>query len=313
MKVFFVRGLSALLPTVLTLWILTAMVGFLGEYVARPITDGIHWVLTTNRWGRSVLESATPVRLYEEPIFDPSKLPKGVDPERTLSYLRDGQGFFLDLSVLDREELEKALDRHIPPIFGFVTGLVLIFLLGVLARGWIGNWLFRKGERIFFSFPLVRSIYPYAKQIVEFFFQKEDTKKTFHSVVAIPYPSKGMYTIGFVTSEGLPQLDREVEGDYVSIFVPSSPTPMTGYLVFVPREDVVHLPISVDQAMGLVVSGGVITPGQALPGLPRRIRKKDAGPELEEVPAPLEVGQREALHVGLGRGGPEGQDRGPSP
>ncbi len=279
MREFFLRGLSALLPTVLTLWILTAMFAFLRDFVARPITDGIHWCLITNQWGRALLEETTPIRIYEPPFLREDALPEP-GPERVsfLRQLREGQGFFLDLGPVDREALEAALEEHIPPLFGLSIGLVLIFFLGFLTRGWFGAFVLRRGERLLFSFPLVRSIYPYAKQVVDFFFQGSRKGRDFDKVVAVPYPSRDLYTLGFVTSEGLPALDDAAGGDFVAVFVPSSPTPMTGYLVFVPRASVIPLSLSVDQAMGLVVSGGVITPDKNLPGLPARVRARWGAP-----------------------------------
>ena len=80
----------------------------------------------------------------------------------------------------------------------------------------------------------------------------------------MPYPSKDLYALGFVTSDGLRSLNDQTGGDFVAVFVPSSPTPMTGYLCYVRKEDVVPLALPLDQTMGLIISGGVIVPREEM-------------------------------------------------
>jgi uncharacterized membrane protein len=115
-----------------------------------------------------------------------------------------------------------------------------------------------RGERFFAKIPLVRSIYPYAKQLVDFFLAERSFD--FDTVVAVPYPRHGLYSMGFVTSSAMKTLRKTSGDNLISIFIPSSPMPMTGYTIFVPVEEVVPLPITVDEALRTIVSGGVLIP-----------------------------------------------------
>jgi uncharacterized membrane protein len=179
---------------------------------------------------------------------------------------------------------------------------VSIFVIGFLLCGWVGRQIFHAGERLFFSFPLVRSIYPYAKKIVDYFLKDKSTVREFQTVVAVPYPSKGMFTLGFVTSDGLRSLNDRKHGEYVCVFLPSSPTPMTGYVCFVKKEDIVPLSLTLDQTMGLIISGGVIVPEDELVD-PRDQRKLAA--VLERMPDLVPVA--EAAPAGSALPGGSGQ------
>jgi uncharacterized membrane protein len=106
--------------------------------------------------------------------------------------------------------------------------------------------------------PILRRIYPGAKQVSEFFFS--EGKVEFRRVVAIEYPRRGLWSIGFVTGRGFQALMRQAEQELLTVFVPSSPTPITGYIVAVPRREVIDLPITVDEALPFLISGGVIMP-----------------------------------------------------
>ena len=107
--------------------------------------------------------------------------------------------------------------------------------------------------------PVVRSVYPYTKQLVEFFLT--ETEFEFDTVVAAPYPTDGVYSIAFVTSEGMKTINEALGGKrYVSMFVPTSPMPMTGYTVFIDAEKLIPLPISVDEALRVTISAGVLIP-----------------------------------------------------
>ena len=280
MKRFFLGGLAALLPTMMTLWVVVALVGFVGDYVARPVTQCIHWSLITNTVGQDILESTTPIRIYSKDFVDPKLLDEGETPEAAIAAMKKSDGFFCDLSKLDRKKIYAKLDTIIPPVLGLTLGFILIFLLGILLRGYVGGYLFSKGERFLRRFPVVGSIYPYARKIVDFFFKNETTQREFQTVVAVPYPSKPMFTLGFVTSDGLRSLNDRKETDFVSVFLPSSPTPMTGYVVFVPKEDVVPLSLTLDQTMGLIISGGVIVPEEEVV----QMTKRPATPAVDAAP-----------------------------
>ncbi|MBN1897432.1 MAG: DUF502 domain-containing protein [Spirochaetes bacterium] len=135
----------------------------------------------------------------------------------------------------------------------FSTILVLIYLIGLLATKYIGRQLLKIGERFLNRIPLIRTIYTGSKQILESFMLKN--KKKFLGVVMVEYPRKGSYVLGFITDT------IKVKGKHnknlLSVFIPSTPTPTTGFLVFFKKSDVVPLTISPEAALKMVISGGI--------------------------------------------------------
>ena len=210
MKRFFVGGLAALLPTILTLWILTALVGFVRNYIAIPVTRAIHWTLITNQAGKQIQEYCTEIE-----IFTPEHAL--VDAGPALAEAEARSAFFLDLSPINRDALYADLSESIPPYIGLALSFVLIFVAGFLLRNYFVKLLFRQGERILQVFPLVRSIYKNSKKLVDFLFSGKEQRE-FKGVVAVPYPSPGIFTVGFVTSAGLESLNAAREEEFVSVF-----------------------------------------------------------------------------------------------
>ena len=130
--------------------------------------------------------------------------------------------------------------------------------VGALAGSFIGRRIIRGGESLLLKVPFIRVIYPYVKQVTDFVLSEK--KVAFRSVVAVPYPREGVYSIGFVTGHGWRSIHEATGQDMVQVFIPSSPTPVTGYVIFVRREEVIELPITVDQALRFSISAGVIVP-----------------------------------------------------
>ena len=254
----FIAGLATLLPTILTLALLVFAWGMLNKYVTTPINDGVKWVLHS--------QAARDYITY--PLWDlkPIDAPPGVSGEdRSAIWIisLDDEGSELG------EKYTGFLDRRYPSglgpkssalsAIGLVLGMTLIFVTGVFFTSFIGRRARRWLEREFYKIPIIKAIYPYAKQVTDFIF-KEDKSKTFSKVVALEYPRKGLYSIGFVTGAGFKSISAASGKKMVNIFIPSSPTPVTGYVIFVPEEQVTPLPITVDQAIRFSISGGVLIP-----------------------------------------------------
>src|SRR5688572_19202727 len=281
MKRFFLRGLAALLPTVLTIWIIVALWGVVLDYVARPVTQGIHWTLTTNRLGRSLLESSTPIRIY-----DPKYVKKEIrddGPAAVKERLRKASqdsGFFLDLSPIDTTLLHEELGKSIPPAFGFCIGIIGVYFIGLFLGGYVGVFLWGYAERLFFSIPFIKTIYPYAKQIVDFLIGERSERKDFRAVVAVPYPHPGIYSLGFVTGEGLRTLNEKRNDSLLSVFIPSSPAPVSGFTIFVPATQAIPMNLSVDDAFKVMISAGVIVP-------PHEAMRRPGGEGRLESAAPI--------------------------
>jgi uncharacterized membrane protein len=229
---FFKRGLRALLPTVLTIGVILLVVNFFSRNIVEPVNGGIRGFLLHTGPGNAVMDA-----IYN---LDPENY---VDP---------------DTGKVVWEEIEKDLDEAYWPIIGFVVALGLVFIAGFILASFVGKSILTRFESMMGKFPVVKIIYPYARQVVEFFMKEKAV--TFNTVVAIEYPRRGIYSLGFVTGGGLKKITESVGRDMVNVFIPSSPTPVTGYLIFVPARDLIPLPISVDEAIRIAISGGVLIP-----------------------------------------------------
>ena len=135
---------------------------------------------------------------------------------------------------------------------------VIVYLIGRVVTSYVGGLAFAWLENVVLKFPVVRAIYPYARQVTDYIFSSKATQ--FRHVVAVEYPRKGIYSLGFLTGEGMDQIQGAGGKKFVNVYLPSSPTLFTGYLILVPEDDVTHLDMTVDQALRLIISGGVLTP-----------------------------------------------------
>lgn len=143
------------------------------------------------------------------------------------------------------------------PGLGILIVLLLIFLLGIvlrLTRMKIFHW----AEGVFFRIPLVNKIYFPIKRIVDFLFFPPS--KDFHNVVLVEYPRKGVYSLGFLTSKNTIKFKEKDDKKFVNVFMPSSPSPLTGFIIIVEEKDLISLDIGVEEAIKLIVSGGLINP-----------------------------------------------------
>ena len=137
-----------------------------------------------------------------------------------------------------------------------------LLLLGFWFSGFVGRKIYSFFERALAKVPLIGAIYPYVKQITEFFFG-EEKKVEFKRVVSIPYPRQGLYSLAFLTGSSAKALNDASGEELISVFVPSSPMPATGYTLFVPAEDIIEMPLTVEEALRTIVSGGVLLPPHA--------------------------------------------------
>lgn len=144
------------------------------------------------------------------------------------------------------------------PGLGFVLMLGLLVLVGRLTASYVGHSLMRMGDAILRQVPVVRSIYGTLKQIFETVLSS--SSRSFREVVLVEYPRRGLWSIAFVTGSTGGEIGRRMEDELVNVFLPTTPNPTSGYLLFVPRRDVIHLDMSVEDAMKLVVSGGIVVP-----------------------------------------------------
>lgn len=151
--------------------------------------------------------------------------------------------------------LRLAIGFEIPGLH-IVLSILLIFLVGLLVQNFLARKVVLWFESVINRMPLIGRIYSSVKRIAEYFFPTEERMK-FGKVVLIEYPRKGMYSIAFLSAESVRIPDR---GELVAVFVPTSPSPLTGFLEFVPKGEILPLEISVESALQTIVSGGVALP-----------------------------------------------------
>jgi uncharacterized membrane protein len=152
---------------------------------------------------------------------------------------------------------ETLLGFRVPGL-GAILAFALLFVTGILAANLFGRRLVDWYERLLERIPFVRSVYGGVKQFTEVVLG--DTSWSFHKVLLIEYPRKGLYRIGLQTSEDAAQIRAATQQDVVTVFVPTTPNVASGFLVFVPRSDVVELAMTVEDALKMIVSLGVVVP-----------------------------------------------------
>ena len=144
------------------------------------------------------------------------------------------------------------------PGLGIIFGIIIIFLVGFIATHLISRRTLAFFERWFIKFPIIKQIYPAAKQIIAFLFT--DTRSTFKKTVLIEYPRKGIYTLAFLTNDGAKYFSEKTRHELVNVFIPSTPGPLTGFMAMVPKRDVIFVDVTVEDALKMLISGGVVNP-----------------------------------------------------
>jgi uncharacterized membrane protein len=152
--------------------------------------------------------------------------------------------------------------RRIPGL-GVVVMLVGLLLTGVFAANIVGQWWLQQGGRLLNRIPIVKSIYNSVKQVSDTLFSSSGN--AFREAVLVQYPREGAWTIAFVTGRPGGEAAVHLPGDYLSLYVPTTPNPTSGFFLMVPRADVIELAMSVDEALKYVISMGVVAPPLPVP------------------------------------------------
>ncbi|MFH0948340.1 MAG: DUF502 domain-containing protein [Elusimicrobiota bacterium] len=138
-----------------------------------------------------------------------------------------------------------------------VVTLLLIWFIGVVASNFIGKKLFHIVETLLLKIPMANGIYDAIKKLMKVFFAD---KSNFKRVVLIEWPRKGVYSVAFVTSDAVGEVQESTKEEVINVFMPTTPNPTTGFLVLVPKNDIIPLKMSVDDAVKLIISGGIVVP-----------------------------------------------------
>ena len=276
-KRFFGRGLGVLLPSVLTLWILVKAYQFVDLTIAQPINAGVR---------AGVVEIAENWETMGD-FFGPDAEELAIElGRRTLI-----RGANIEPDVVEKDLMRASVNRwwtewalYLDWI-GILVAVLAVYFAGRLLGGYLGRRVQRGVEHIITSVPIFKQVYPYVKQVVDFLFS-DDKPIQFNRVVVVEYPRKGVWAVGLVTGSTMKSIE-ESSGDAITIFIPSSPTPFTGYTITVPRSEVRELPISIDEALRFTISGGVLVPPhEAIPD-------RDGDPENPEGPKDRILSQEE--------------------
>ncbi|MDY7010308.1 MAG: DUF502 domain-containing protein [Planctomycetota bacterium] len=226
---FFVRGLAAVLPTVLTVAILVWLFALIQKYVGKHINTAAQWVVVQF----SCLITHVPLQW--------------MGPQNKWV------------------EVRTFWDKYHLGLIGFLLAFVAIYVFGRFVASFIGRGIWATIEHALTRTPVIKQIYPSAKQVTDFLLTER--KAEYSHVVAVEYPRKGIWSLGLMTGNGIQTLKEKVGADLLTVFIPSSPTPVTGYTLMVRREEIIDMPLSIDEALRFTVSGGVLVPPiRRLPG-----------------------------------------------
>ena len=144
------------------------------------------------------------------------------------------------------------------PGLGAVLALVVLILTGMLVANLIGRRMVNSYESLVAQIPLVRTVYGAVKRFAELVLS--DSSESFKKVLLIEYPRKGLYSLCFRTSEHPPEAEARTDREMIAVFLPTTPNPTSGFMLFVPAEDVVELDMSVEEALKMIISLGVVVP-----------------------------------------------------
>jgi len=302
------RGLGVVFPPLLTILIFLWVISTTQHYVLEPVTtlarEGLLWV-----WVRpEVLQPKDlppEARVSEEKEQKPvlmvggrqfqrlddngyvTFIPKGVYdrvlespgkeslPQRGLAYYRR----FVEVKYLRPE-------RTIP--FFLALFIILLYLLGKFMAAGIGRFFVHRFERGIHRLPLVSNVYSAVKQVSDFLFSEREIQYT--RVVAVEYPRKGIWTLAFVTNEGMRDIHTAANEPVLGLFVSTSPMPLTGFVITARKSETIDLDVTIDQAFQFIISCGVVVPPQQL---------QEMASPADALPAPADSAQPAASGEGV--------------
>lgn len=164
-------------------------------------------------------------------------------------------------------DLDPTLTNLLNLVVGLTVPFLSILLIGLMARNFIGRWLLDTGERILQSIPLAGTVYKTLQQILETLFK--DSKNRFRRVVIVEYPRLGVWSIGFVTGGVSDPIQAQLSQPLLSVFIPTTPNPTSGWYAIFPEDEVISLDLSIEDAFRIIISGGIVNNSQGSPSLPK--------------------------------------------
>lgn len=196
---------------------------------------------------------------------------------------------WLFVAFVDRTVVPLIPDAYNPsdvlgvsvPGIGVIVVLLVVTIIGFMVTNFFGRFMVRLGENMVSRVPVVRTIYGVLKQIFDAVLAQSEG--AFREVILIEYPRKGIWVIGFITSNTQGEVQRVTPEEMVNVFLPTTPNPTSGFLLFVPRKDCITLDMTVEEGVKLVISGGIVSPPDAQAA--EAPKEGEAAPEESEIQA----------------------------
>jgi uncharacterized membrane protein len=262
-KGYFLHGLAVLLPSILTIWLFVWGYTFIQNNISRHINRGLVYIIAMVDYNDVEISKAE-VKTYLLEVKKPEL--KGQSEELIETNLRRND-IWREAKINKREnELAKVWVSGYGSIVGFLIAVVGVCIIGAVLASFVGKKIWHRMEKFIMTTPLLRRVYPYIKQFTDFLLTQEEDqkKKLFSRVVAVEYPRAGIWTLGFVTGAGFDKVVNTIKKEFLTVFVPTAPAPFTGFIITIPKELVIDLNITIEEAIRFIVSGGIVAPGHQI-------------------------------------------------
>ncbi|MFW5923230.1 MAG: DUF502 domain-containing protein [Planctomycetota bacterium] len=261
----FLTGVAALFPILITVFLLSWLYAQLDRTIGHNVNSVCRRVLVERR------------DLFEM-VFPSAGEEVAGNEEARLEYAEENFPGFVGLSI------------------GIVGVLLVVYGIGLIVRGYVGARLVSRVDGFFERFPVIKSIYPHARQVADFLFGSHN-RLGFRRVVSVQYPRRGIYTMGFLTGDGLKEIQENAGQNLVSVFIPTSPAPMTGFVIQVPEGEVQELDMGIEQAVRFCVTAGMVSD-------PRQRTRPNLGPrywtDVNEEPEGEQVEESDREQEAMG-------------
>jgi len=261
------RGLGVVSPPLFTILIFVWVIGITDEYLLTPATNVVRDLIVWNLSDEIRTEQAPEDRAAEGTGRKPSYYRVANDkyvPAYVYERVKANPGDLAPLEVTTAKEIYRRYVRleYLSPWktvpFFLAVFIIVLYLLGKFMAAGIGRFFWGRFEQVIHRLPLVRNVYSSVKQVSDFLFTEREIEYT--RVVAVQYPRRGIYSLGLVTGDSMKDI-RDAAGEPVmSVLMPTSPMPVTGFTISVRKSETIDLNITIDQAFQFIISCGVVVP-----------------------------------------------------
>lgn len=259
-----IRGLTVVMPPLLTIVIFLWIAGTINVYVLEPLTGLVRDVIV---WSIADVRTQGELSASERDLFiEVSNGKKKYVPRAAYDFVRDHKRVE-SMPTSAKEIYRKYVElRYLQPyhvIPYFLCGFILVlYLLGKFMAGAVGRFFWGTFERGINRLPLVRNVYSSVKQVSDFIFANREID--YSRVVAVEWPRRGIWCLALVTGSSLKAVEERAGEEVLSVLIPTSPMPMTGFTVTVKKSETIDLDITIDQAIQFIVSCGVVVPADQM-------------------------------------------------